>query len=71
MLEKLTLFHLSGLIILVLLIDRSALHEKLSFKMLDLSFYMISIAATVSKKIEALIRSMRFLSFKVALYLYR
>ena len=32
---------------------------------------MISVAATVSKKIEVLIRSMKFLSSEVALYLYK
>ena len=33
--------------------------------------YIISIAKTVSKKIGALIRSMKFLSPEVALYLYK
>ena len=33
--------------------------------------YIISIAKTVSKKIEALIRSMKFVSPEVALYLYK
>ena len=33
--------------------------------------YIISIAKTASKKIRALIRSMRFLSPEVALYLYK
>ena len=55
--------------------DGSILEEKLSFKMLGLTFsskldwcaYIISIAKTASKKIGALIRSMKFLS--VALYL--
>ena len=50
-----------------------------SFKMLGLTFsseldwgsYIISIAKTVSKKIGALIRSMKFLSPEVALYLYK
>ena len=59
--------------------DGSALEEKSSFKMLDLNFsskldwdsYIISIAKTVCKKIGALIRSIRFLSLKVALYLYK
>ena len=57
----------------------SALEEKSSFKMLGLTFsskldwgsYIISIAKTASKKIEALIRSMEFLSPEVALYLYK
>ena len=57
--------------------DRSVLEEKSSFKMLGLNFsskldwgsYIISIAKTVSKKIGALICSMKFLSPDVALYL--
>ena len=59
--------------------DGSALGEKSSFKMVGLSFsskvdwgsYIISIAKTASKKIEALICSMKFLSPEVALYLYK
>ena len=59
--------------------DRSVLEEKLPFKMLGLTFsskldwvsYIISIAKTASKKIGALIRSMKFLSPGVALYLYK
>ena len=59
--------------------DGSALEEKSSFKTLGLSFsskfnwgsYIISTAKTVSKKIEALTRSMKFLSPEVALYLYK
>ena len=58
--------------------DGSVLEEKSSFKMLGLTFssnldwgsYIISIAKTASKKIGALIRSMKFLSLEVALYLY-
>ena len=54
------------------------LDEKSSCKMLGLTFsskldwgsYIISIAKTASKKIGALICSMRFLSPEVALYLY-
>ena len=38
---------------------------------LDLCSYIISIAKTASKKIGALIRSMKFLSPEVALYLYK
>ena len=38
---------------------------------LDWGSYIISIAKTASKKIGALIRSMKFLSPKVALYLYK
>ena len=57
--------------------DESVLEEKSSFKMLGLTFsskldwgsYIISIAKTASKKIGALIRSMKFLSPEVALYL--
>ena len=56
----------------------SVLEENSSFKMLGLSFsskldwgsYIISIAKTASKKIGAFIRSMKFLSPEVALYLY-
>ena len=59
--------------------DRSVLEEKSSFKMLALTFsseldwdsYIISIAKTVSKKIGALIRSMKLLAPEVALYLYK
>ena len=55
------------------------LKEKSSFKMLVLTFfskldwssYIISIAKTASKKIGALIRSMKCLSPEVALYLYK
>ena len=58
--------------------DGSVLEEKSSFKMLGLTFssklnwgsYIVSIAKTASKKIGALIRSMKFLSPEVALYLY-
>ena len=57
----------------------SAIEEKFSFKILGLSFfskldwgsYIISVAKTTSKKIGALIRSMKFLSPEVALYLYK
>ena len=60
-------------------IDRSVLEEKSSFKILGLIFsskldwgsYIISIAKTASKKIGALIRSMKFLSSEAALYLYK
>ena len=59
--------------------DRSVLEEKTSFKMLGLTFsskldsgyYIVSIAKTASKKIGALIRSMKFLFPEVALYLYK
>ena len=46
--------------------DGSILEEKLSFKMLCLTFS----AKTATKKIGALIRSVKFLSAEVALYLY-
>ena len=57
----------------------SILEEKSSFKMLRLTFsskldwgsYIISIAKTASKKVGALIRSMKFISPEVALYLYK
>ena len=59
--------------------DGSVLEEKSSFKMLGLNFsskmdwssYIISNAKTASKKIGALIRSAKFLSPEVALYLYK
>ena len=59
--------------------DGSVLEEKSTFKMLGLTFsfkldwgsYSISIAKTASKKIGALIHSMKFLSPEVALYLYK
>ena len=57
--------------------DGSVLEEKSSFKMQGLTFsskldwgsYIISVAKTVSTKIGALIRSIKFLSPVVALYL--
>ena len=59
--------------------DGSVLVEKSPFKILGLTFsskldwgsYIISIAKTSPKKIRALIRSMKFLSPVVALYLYK
>ena len=59
--------------------DVSVLEEKSCFKMLRLTFsstldwgsYNISIAKTASKKIGALVHSMKFLSPEVALYLYK
>ena len=59
--------------------DGPVLEEKQSFKMMGLTFsfksdwssYIISIAKTASKKIGGLIRSMKFLSPEVALYLYK
>ena len=60
-------------------IDGSVLEEKLSFKIqaltfsskLDWSSYIISIVKTASKKIGALIHSVKFLCPVVALYLYK
>ena len=57
--------------------DGSVLEEKSYFKMLRLTFsskldwgsYTVSIAKTAYKKIGALIRSMKFLSPEIALYL--
>ena len=57
----------------------SILEKISSFKMLGLTFsskldwgsYIISIAKTATKKIGALIRSMKFLYPEVALYLYK
>ena len=57
--------------------DGSVLEEKSSFKMLGLIFsfkldwgsYIVSVAETASKKIGALIRSMKFPSPEVAPYL--
>ena len=59
--------------------DGPVLEEKSFLKMLGLTAsskldwgsYFISIAKTASKKIGALIRSMKFLSPEVALYLYK
>ena len=59
--------------------DGSVLEEKSSFKMLGLTFsskldwgsYIISVAKTASKKIGALIRSLKFLSSQVVLHLYK
>ena len=59
--------------------EGSVLEDKTSFKMVGLTFsskldwgsYIVSIAKTASKKIGALIRSMKFLSPEVALYLYK
>ena len=59
--------------------DEFVLQEKSSFKMLGLTFsskldwgsYIISIAKAASKKIVALIHSLKFLCCEVALYLYK
>ena len=58
-------------------VDGSVLEEKSSFMMLELTFfskldwgsYIVSIAKTTSKKIGALIHSMKFLSPEVVQYL--
>ena len=59
--------------------DGSVVEEESSFKILRLSFsseldwgsYIIAITKTASKKFGVLIYSMKFLSPKVALYLYK
>ena len=59
--------------------DGFVLEEKSSSRMLGLTLsskldwgsYTVSIAKTASKKIGALIRSMKLLSPEVALYLYK
>ena len=59
--------------------DGSVLEEKSSFKMLGLTVsseldwgsFIDSVAKTASKKIGSLIRSIKFLSPEVALYLYK
>ena len=59
--------------------DGSLLDEKSSFNMLELTFsckldwgsYIFSFVKTVSNKIGALIRSMKYLFPEVALYLYK
>ena len=83
MLGKLNWFRLTDLInnnsSIDVKIGGSVIGEKSSLKMLALTFsskldwgsYIVSIAKTASKKIGALIRSMKFLSTGVALYLYK
>ena len=81
MLEKINLFRLTGLITGTIDVKMNGyvLEEKAYFKMLGLTFsskldwgsYIISIAKTDSQKIEALVRSIKFLSPEVALYLYK
>ena len=55
--------------------DGSVIEEKLSLKMLGLTFssktHWGSIVKTTYKKIDALIRSIKFLFPEVALYLYK
>ena len=59
--------------------DGSVLEEKSYFKILGLTFsskldwgsYIVCIAKTASKKIGALVRSMKFLFPEVDLYLYK
>ena len=77
MLEKLNWSNNTGAIDVRM--DSSVLEEKSSFKMLGLTFsskvdwgsYIISITKTASKKIGALIHSLKFVSPEVALYLYK
>ena len=75
-------FHLAGLITLVLLMWKCMhlfLGKKSFFEMLGLSFsskldrgcYIVSVAKSASKKIGALMRSMKFPSSEVALYVYK
>ena len=60
-------------------VDASVLEEKPSFKMLVLTFpskldlgpYIIYIAKSASKRIGALMHSMKFFSPEIALYLYK
>ena len=59
--------------------DGPVLEETSSFKMLELTFsskldwgaYIVSVAKTASKKIGALICSMKFLPPEVVLYVYK
>ena len=80
LLEKLNQFDQSTNIgVIDVKMDLCVLEEKSSFKMLrltfssklDQGFYIISITKTASKKVVALIRSMKFLSPEAALYLYK
>ena len=77
MLEKLNLFRLTGVVILVLLIwKRMGLflrknHYLRCWVSLDWSSYIVSIPKSASKKIGTSIRSMKFLSPEVVLYLYK
>ena len=65
--------------VFVPLIDWSFLAEKIFFKMLgftlssklDWGSHIFCVAKTISKKIRVLIRSLKFLSPEVALYLYK
>ena len=45
--------------------------ELIFFSKLDLGFYIIPTDNRASKKLEALVCSMKFLSHEVALYLYK
>ena len=79
MLEKLVLINRSNNSALIdVKMDGCNLEEKLSFKMLELSFSskldwgsIVSIATTASKYTEALIRSINLLFPEVRLYLYK
>ena len=81
MLGKLSWFHLTSLVTMVLLCENGLVSSlgKIIFKMLVLSFsskldwgsYIICIGKTSSKKIGALIHSMKLLSPEVAFYVYK
>ena len=76
MLEKLSSFHLTSWITLVLLVlNLMGLFLKIlksSFEILGLSFfYIVSIAKTASKKAAALNGTLKFLSSQVVWYLYK
>ena len=81
-LKKLNWYRLTGVITnstIDVKIDGFVHEEKLSFKMLGLTFsskldwgsYIISIAKKASKRIEVLIFYMKFLSSEVALYHFK
>ena len=81
--EKLSLFRLTFLTILMVFIDvnvnSSVLEDKLPLKMLELPFsskldwssYIVTTAKTASMKIGDLIRSMKIFSPEVILYLHK
>ena len=74
MLGKLNWFYLTGLITLVLLMWKSSgvlRYWGWPFLLNWIGAGTLSLAKTTSKKIAALIRSMKFLSPEVALYLYK
>ena len=81
MLKKLILFRFPSLITGAIDVEiyASVLEETSHFKILRLFFcsklnwcsYIVSIAKTISKKIGALIRSMKFIAREFVLYLYK